>query len=83
MVSTNTPLIKLNNIRLKTFLDKHTWKTASGEFAIWKNHLGGCHNDTTNEMCSQVEGIKLGLSIDKIIDNEGRYVAKYNVAIRF
>lgn len=58
-------------------------KNGIGRVAIWKNHLGGCHNDTTNEMCSQVEGIKLGLSIDKIIDNEGRYVAEYNVAIGF
>lgn len=78
-VSANIPLGKLNNSKLRDFLERHTGHTLPDESTLRKNYLIKCYEDTLNHIRECVNGKKIYVSIDESTDSEGRYVA--NVVI--
>lgn len=78
-VSANIPLFKLNNPKLRGFLEKHTNQEIPDESTLRKNYLPQCYEETLNKIRCGTRGKKIWVSIDESSDAMGRYIA--NVVI--
>ena len=79
LVSVNIPYSKLNNAKLKSFLELHFGRPIPDESTLRKNYLPKCYDDTISNIRGKVHGKNIFVSIDKTTDVEHRYVA--NVVI--
>ncbi|PSN30719.1 hypothetical protein C0J52_22188 [Blattella germanica] len=69
-VSANNPLGKLNNSKLRNFLECHTGHTIPDESTMHKNYLIKCYEDTLNHIHQYVNGKKIYVSIDETTNSE-------------
>lgn len=75
LVSANIPIWKLNNRKLRDFLERHTGHSIPDESTLRKNYIPHCYDETMRRIRQQVSGKKFFVSIDETTDVEGRYIA--------
>jgi hypothetical protein len=80
MVSSNTPLHKIEAASFQKFLEKYTTHPIPTKSTLRKNYLASCYKDTINKIRNSVRKNKIWVSIDKASGVDGRYVANVVVS---
>lgn len=75
MLSANIPWIKLQNPKLRGFLEKNIGISLPDESALRRVHLQDCYEDAMKEIRSSLEGFPIWIGVDETTDACGRYVA--------
>ena len=68
LVYVNIPLKKINNPKLKNFLECHIGRSILDESTLRKNYIPVCYNETMARIRDNVRGKKIFVSIDESID---------------
>ena len=75
LVSVNIPLKKINNHKLKSFLERYIGRPIPDESTLRKKYIPLCYNETMARIRGSVREKKIFFSIDETSDAEDRYVA--------
>jgi hypothetical protein len=73
-MAANIPWKKLENIKLKTFLETNLGITIPDESTIRKNYAADCYINVMDEIRSDLEGSPVWIGMDETTDVMGRYV---------
>lgn len=74
-ICADIPLNKVNNPKLRAFLEKHTGKPIPDSSTLRKNYVSRCYQRTMQEIRQKVSGKKIWVCMDESTDSLGRYVA--------
>lgn len=74
LVSANIPLWKLNNVQLRSFLQKYTNKRIPDESTLRKNYVPLCFQDVIRNIRDTLKHEKIWISIDETSDAAGQCV---------
>jgi hypothetical protein len=75
MLSANIPWIKLQNVKLRDFLEKNIGIKLPDETTIRKVHLNECYEEVKNEIQTSLKDCSIWIGVDETTDACGRYVA--------
>lgn len=73
-ISANIPLWKVNNTKLKTFLEKHTNKRVPDESTLRKTCVTECFNEVITDIREALKNENIWISIDETTDAAGQCV---------
>lgn len=74
LIASNIPLSKLNNAKLRHFVEKYTKRSIPSESTLRKYYVSRCYDSTINTMKMELQDKKLWVSIDETTDSVGRHV---------
>jgi hypothetical protein len=80
MVSSNSPLHKVEAASFLKFLEKYMTHPILTKSTLRKNYLASCYNDTINKIRKRVGKNKIWVSIGETTDVDGRFVTNVVVS---
>ena len=75
MLAANIPWKKLQNKKMRDFLETHLGISILNEATLRKLHLGFCYDEVIDQIREKLTGSSIFLSVDESTDAQGRYVA--------
>lgn len=81
MISSNIPLMKLNNSMFRNFLQKYSGRHIPAESTIRKNYVDLVYRSCMEEIKKQIGNNYIWFCVDETTDACGRYIAHLMVGI--
>lgn len=81
LISSNIPLARLNNVNLKSFLQKYCKYNIPDESTLRKNYVTSCYQQIMAEIQQLVGNNFVYIMVDESTDKCGRYIAHLLIGI--